>query len=46
MKYKNGFELEKPHLLEEMISFAESLAKEFLYVRVDLYYVQNKFLLW
>lgn len=36
-----GKELKKPDNLEEMIEVAEKLAKDFTYVRVDLYLVKN-----
>ncbi|WP_299128704.1 ATP-grasp fold amidoligase family protein [uncultured Winogradskyella sp.] len=38
----NGKTLEKPSKLKEMISVVEKLAKDFLYVRVDLYFVKNQ----
>jgi len=35
-------ELEKPEALQEMIRLAEILSDEFPFVRVDLYYINNK----
>lgn len=39
---KNKIIDKKPKLYEEMISMAEKLSKEFPFVRVDFYYVNNK----
>jgi hypothetical protein len=32
----------KPDVLDKMIDFAEQLSQPFLYVRIDLYLIQNK----
>jgi hypothetical protein len=37
-----GKELQKPEKFEEMKNLAEKLAKDFIYARVDFYYVKNK----
>jgi hypothetical protein len=34
--------IEKPEILDQMISIAERLSQPFMYVRVDLYLIQNK----
>lgn len=36
-KYKNGKQLEKPESFEKMRELAEIIAKDFIYVRVDFY---------
>lgn len=41
-KYKNGENIQKPHEYELMRSLAETLAKDFIYVRVDFYCVKGK----
>ena len=38
----NGKHIEAPSNLSEMINLAEKIAKEFIYVRVDLYSVKGK----
>ncbi|WP_340077587.1 ATP-grasp fold amidoligase family protein [Leptobacterium sp. I13] len=40
-KYKNGVPVKKPDVFEEMRGIAEKLATDFIYVRVDLYYVKE-----
>ena len=40
--YKNGNEIAKPKLYDKMIELGEQFAKDFCYVRVDLYLVNNK----
>jgi len=40
--YKNGRQIEKPSVYKEMIKIGKILAEDFIYVRVDLYVVQNK----
>lgn len=39
---KRGGEIKKPKLLSKMLLLAETLAKDFRYVRVDLYNVKDK----
>jgi len=41
-KYKNGRQLERPSNYEKMKRLAEDIAKDFIYVRVDFYSVQNQ----
>ena len=38
----NGKELDKPENFEEMKMLAETLAKDFKYVRIDFYLVKDK----
>ncbi|WP_027126762.1 ATP-grasp fold amidoligase family protein [Gelidibacter mesophilus] len=40
-KYKNGKKEEKPESFEKMRNLAETIAKDFIYVRVDFYSVNN-----
>ena len=40
--YDNGSPVEKPAQLNKMIAIAEKLAKDFIYVRVDLYNIEDK----
>ena len=40
--YKNGRSVEKPVVYEKMIQLAETLAKKFIYLRVDFYVVSGK----
>lgn len=42
LQYKNGSPLKRPKCLEEMINVAETLAKGFDFVRVDLYQVNEE----
>ncbi len=39
---KTDYPLEKPKRFDEMVKIAEDLAKEFPFVRVDLYHINNK----
>lgn len=39
---KTDYELDKPENFDEMVSLAETLAKEFPFVRVDLYNIKGK----
>lgn len=41
-KIKKGEDMEKPENLDEMIEVAAKLSKDFTYVRVDLYSINNK----
>ncbi len=38
----NGKDIMKPLLLDEMIKLAEVIAKDFIYVRVDMYHLSDK----
>lgn len=40
--YSNGRQIEKPSVYNEMIRIGRALSRNFIYVRVDLYVVQNK----
>lgn len=40
--YDKGYEVPKPKVFEEMILIAEKFAKDFIYVRVDLYVIDKK----
>jgi len=40
--HRRGKDIEKPDLLDEMISIVETIAKDFRFVRVDCYYVGGK----
>jgi hypothetical protein len=40
--YENSAEASKPEMLKEMKSLAESIAKDFRYVRVDFYNISSK----
>lgn len=40
-KYKNGKAMKKPLLFDKMKELVEIIAKDFIYVRVDLYNVEN-----
>ncbi len=40
--YENGKHLKKPHKLDEMIRLAEIVAKDFVFVRVDFYNIEDK----
>ena len=40
--YPNGRQIEKPSVYNEMIRIGKILSRDFLYVRVDLYVMQNK----
>lgn len=40
--HKNGRHIDKPKVFNEMIEVGESLSKDFTYVRVDLYVVDDK----
>lgn len=39
--YKNGADVEKPKVYSEMIKIGETLAKDFIYLRVDLYVIDE-----
>ena len=41
-KYKNGRQIERPSNYDEMKRLAEEIAKDFIYVRVDFYSVQDQ----
>ena len=41
-KYKNGKHIEKPIPYEKMQNLAETIAKDFINIRVDFYVVENK----
>ncbi|TLP70631.1 ATP-grasp fold amidoligase family protein [Maribacter sp. ACAM166] len=41
LKYSHGRNIVKPHLLKQMISLAEKLAQDFIFVRADFYCVQG-----
>lgn len=41
-RYKNGQQVEKPKVFDEMVAVAEKLAQDFIYVRVDLYNLENE----
>lgn len=41
-KYKRGQNQKKPSMINEMVHISEKLAKDFTYVRVDLYLIEKK----
>ncbi|MCG2461179.1 glycosyl transferase [Flavobacteriaceae bacterium F89] len=41
-RYKNGRDIKKPKVFDEMVAVAEKLAQDFIYVRVDLYNLEDK----
>ncbi|MBU2938625.1 glycosyl transferase [Lacinutrix sp. C3R15] len=40
--YKTGRDVEKPKLYDKMIALGETFAKDFCYIRVDFYHVNDK----
>lgn len=41
-KLPSDFSLGKPKKLKEMVEIAEKLSKDFIYARIDLYYIKNE----